>query len=227
MSNDVSSSSSPTRRGTDRISPSAVLGTLFLLAASVAFGILGPRMGQRGVRMSGTPLIDLQQKVLLEFRSSLDGFGNGERREREVGESAPDLSALDIVFEDEEKLEMLGTPVTVFRYRDEGSGSSRPLQIFRVSEPRAFIRSDALGRQLPVLSGVRIEETVDIGLPGFLVGLVILGFEEHASIVVTLGLDRALDVANLIDPPVEPDSEEVSETLVTILGDPARPMKVG
>ena len=177
--------------------------------------------------MSGTPLVDLQQKVLLEFRASLDGFGEGEPPARGAGQSVPDLSSLEIVFEGEENLEMLGTPVTVFRYRDESSGSGRPLQIFRVLEPRAFIRSDALGRQLPVLSGVRIEETVDIGLPGFLAGLVILGFEEHASIVVTLGLDRALDVANLIDPPVEPDSEEVSETLVTILGDPARPMKIG
>ncbi|MAC18661.1 MAG: hypothetical protein CMJ23_03095 [Phycisphaerae bacterium] len=197
------------------------------MAAAVAFGILGPRMGQRGVRISGTPLADLQHKVLLEFRASLDGFGDAEGSEREGVESAPDLSSLEIIFEGKENLELLGTRVTVFRYRDEGSGSSRPLQIFQVSEPRAFVRSDALGRQLPLLSGVRIEETVDIGLPGFLAGLVILGFEDHASIVVTLGLDRALDVANLIDPPVESDSEDVSEMLVTILGDPARPMKVG
>lgn len=197
------------------------------MAAAVAFGVLGPRMGQRGVRMAGTPLVDLQQEVLMEFRGSLEGYEIDGRPERPLREGAWDLGSLEIVFEDEENLDLLGIAATVLRYRDETSGSSRPLQIFRISQPRAFIRSDALGRQLPLLPGVRIEETVDIGLPGFPAGLVILGFEDHALIVVTLGLERALDVANLIDPPAEPDSEAALEVLVTILGDPARPMKVG
>ena len=72
-----------TNQAKGRISIPAALGALALVAGAIVFGVLGPRMGQRGIRLGGTPLsevrdlaIDLYGVWLLDETSEEQGSGN-------------------------------------------------------------------------------------------------------------------------------------------------------
>ncbi|MEE2972491.1 MAG: hypothetical protein VX672_05145 [Planctomycetota bacterium] len=209
------------RRGTNRISPSAVLGTLFLLASAIALGVLGPRMGQRGVRMSGTPLSEVQFVLVDRFRASL-GSSPGEPITSEI---APDLSDLGFELVGERELDLFDRAVRIDRYR--GSARAAPLEIVRLGSPRSLIRFDPLGRQLPLLPGVRIEDAVEIGIGELQVGMVVLGLEDEAVIVLGIGLEEVRRVADELVPPSEELPAFDSLVRGTILESPTGPMNIG
>lgn len=198
-----------------------MLGTLFLLASAIALGVLGPRMGQRGVRISGTPLSEVQYVLVDRFRESL----RRSPAEPIASRTAPDLSSLGFELVGEGELDLFDQAVRIEQYR--GTDREPPLDIVRLESPRTLIRFDPLGRQLPLLPGVRIEDAVDVGIPGVLVGMVVLGLEEEALIVLTVGLDEARRVADeLVPPPEEPPASE-SLARGTMLDGPSRPMNMG
>ncbi|MCP4798063.1 MAG: hypothetical protein GY885_18065, partial [Phycisphaeraceae bacterium] len=80
-------------RGSARVSLPAVLAALAMVAASVLFGIYGPRMQQRGVRVAGTPLADLIKAVSRSAASysppRIDRFADDESDEDDTGDAGP------------------------------------------------------------------------------------------------------------------------------------------
>ena len=178
-------------------------------------------MGQRGVRVSGTPLSEVQYVLADRFRETLRRSG----ADVISSDTAPDLNSLGFELVGEMELDLLGRSVRTEQY--SGKDQAVPLDVVRLESPGTLIRFDPLGRQLPLLPGVRIEDTVDIGLPGVLVGMVVLGLEDEALIVLTIGLEEAREVADLLVPPPEEPPPFDSLVQGAILEGTPRPMNIG
>ena len=171
--------------------------------------------------MSGTPLSEVQYVLVDRFRDSLGRIPG----ESITSETAPDLSDLGFELVGERELDLFDRAVRIDRYR--GSARAAPLEIVRLDSPRSLIRFDPLGRQLPVLPGVRIEDAVDVGIGGLQVGMVVLGLEDEAVIVLGIGLEEVRRVADELVPPSEELPAFDSLVRGTILESPTGPMNIG
>jgi hypothetical protein len=60
-----------------------------MVAGAVLFGLLGPRMGQRGMRIHGIPATTLQAAVLAVLDGEIDEFIESGIRWRKQQEAAP------------------------------------------------------------------------------------------------------------------------------------------
>ena len=201
-----------------RISLSAVIGALLLVAGAIAFGIHGPRMGQRGIWLEGTPLseawfhsIDLyldgfgQQRDALSSRES----GDLDDRARPIVAAA---EALGWTLEGGRSVDVFGGGVVDWFTRP---GGGTPLMVLTLEDPWRFTFFDALGRQRPLAPGVRVIEAVPLfdlpwlaaRIPAFgdvdELGVVVLGLRDEGVVIVSGGLDAAQEVADELDPPSE------------------------
>jgi hypothetical protein len=226
----------------------AILGTLVLVAGAVAFGVLGPRMGQRGMRLRGIPATRLQDAVIGEIFGDLtrgthadviqaEALGDPDPQrvmrvairdlEEVLGPAVepPGLSEAGFELVGSRRLDLLQVPAVRLDYRSEETG--RTLVLIELADPLAFVHFDTLGRQLPLLPGTRIEEAIPLDPSGRIlppVGMVMLGFDGRATVIVTIDPDVAGEVADLIEPVIPADSSSAVEGVATILEGPLEPM---
>ena len=222
-------------RGSARVSLPAVLAALAMVAASVLFGIYGPRMQQRGVRVAGTPLADLIKAVSRSAASysppRIDRFADDESDEDDTGDAGPSDAVRTAI---KDMAEVLGPGVepSSLSTRDlalVGSAIERNLAgaagvrlvyesdrsgdrvfVFEVRDAMQFTHFDSLGRYLPLLSGTRIQEELELG-PTRL-GLVILGFDDRATVIIAIDVETAVDVADAIRPVLRPEESSTEST---------------
>ncbi|MCP4011638.1 MAG: hypothetical protein GY728_00875 [Phycisphaeraceae bacterium] len=222
-------------RGSARVSLPAVLAALAMVAASVLFGIYGPRMQQRGVRVAGTPLADLIKAVSRSAASysppRIDRFADDESDEDDTGDAGPSDAVRTAI---KDMAEVLGPGVepSSLSTRDlalVGSAIERNLAgaagvrlvyesdrsgdrvfVFEVRDAMQFTHFDSLGRYLPLLSGTRIQEELELG-PTRL-GLVILGFDDRATVIIAIDVETAVEVADAIRPVLRPEESSTEST---------------
>ncbi len=232
------------RRGPGaRISPIAVLGTLVLVAGAVLFGVHGPRMGQRGIRIQGIPATNLRDAILDQVLGDPDGDRDAvqireiEAESGTVVESAigqlgsvfgpavepPVLSDVGFELAGSRRLDLLGHAAVRLDYRSVER--RRPAWIFELSDPLDFVHFDDRGRQQPLLPGTRIQETLHLGprgdrgqFPSFT--LVILATDGMATVIVALDPEDADEIAARIEPGGDSDPDSVDEVVATILEGP-------
>lgn len=231
----------PRRRAGARVSPIAVLGTLLLVAGAIVFGVHGPRMGQRGVRIQGIPATSLRDAVLDQVLGDHGGdpahphgFASAASEPGVVVESAighlgsvfgpavepPVLGEVGFDLVGARRVEVLGHAAVRLDYRSGASG--RLAVLFEIADPLDFIHFDDRGRQQPLLPGTRIQETLHLGagrgpggLPSFT--LVILASDGMATVVVALDPEDADEIAARIEPGGDSDADSVHEVVATIL----------
>ena len=225
-------------RRTSGLSTLAVLATLTLIVGSIALGIFGPRMGQRGTRLAGEPLSDLRNEVeqlyqvaVSATRRDVDEDPEGAARQAvtEVFGPAmaiPDLTGEDCVLEGAMILSVAGHRAVWLRYR-RSADRRWPVMVLLVAEPHDLLHFDPLGRYLPLAPGVRFEETLEgPGMrPSRAPGLVIHAQDGYAVVVVATPLDVAVEIENAILP-AEPEIPSEIEVVAGILetGRSAGPM---
>ena len=220
MSNDPSN-----KKGTaGRISLPAVLGALALVAGSILFGVLGPRMGQRGLRFSGTPLSDVRDAAIEIY----GGWFFGSMRDaKSSGEAYSEVLEPDFEPRGSKPID-LGPVGSATAYWFTRPGEDVPVLVFELLDPTRFVYFDSLGRQRPLQPGERIEESIDLedvdwvrelGRPRrgpespnprrlfaeAALGVVVLGLGEEAVVILAPGLEEAVEAANRIAPPIEAD----------------------
>lgn len=208
-----------------------MLAALSMVAAAVLFGIYGPRMQQRGVRVGGTPLADLIKAVSRSAASyspprsepdvgrdddsrtadgSVDLTASGSVRAAikdmaEVlgpGVEPPSLLSRDLVLVGSAiERNLAGAGGVRLVYESDRSGDR--VFVFEVQDAMQFTHFDPRGRYLPLLSGTRIEEELELG-PTRL-GLVILGFDDRATVIIAIDVETAVEVADAIRPVLRPD----------------------
>ena len=206
-----------------------------MVAASVLFGIYGPRMQQRGVRVAGTPLADLIKAVSRSAASysppRIDRFADDESDEDDTGDAGPSDAVRTAI---KDMAEVLGPGVepSSLSTRDlalVGSAIERNLAgaagvrlvyesdrsgdrvfVFEVRDAMQFTHFDSLGRYLPLLSGTRIQEELELG-PTRL-GLVILGFDDRATVIIAIDVETAVEVADAIRPVLRPEESPTEST---------------
>lgn len=201
-----------------------------MVAASVLFGVYGPRMQQRGVRLAGTPLADLIKAVSRSAASysapRFDRFEDsggasdgaeesGDPRRTGVvrtaiedmeevlgpGVEPPKLATRDLLLVGSAiERNLAGAGGVRLVYESERSGDR--VFVFEVHDAMQFTHFDSLGRYLPLLSGTRIEEELELG-PARL-GLVILGFDDRATVIIAIDVETAAEVADAIRPILRP-----------------------
>jgi hypothetical protein len=220
MSNDPVKST----RTSGRISVPAALGALALMVGAIVFGILGPRMGQRGLRLVGTPLSEVRDFGIEVYGAwFLGGSWKGEPSEERftqvesLGFQSEGSSVLD--------LDVVGGAVAHWFVRP---GGETPILVLELLDPGRFIHFDPLGRQRPLVTGDRIEESIELRsvpwareagnafrrgpavrelLSSGSLGVVVLGLGDHAVVIIAPGLEPAVEVADRIEPVIEPDGE--------------------
>jgi hypothetical protein len=236
------------RTPSPRLSFPAILGTLVLLAAAVAFGVLGPRMGQRGMRIRGIPATVLQEAVLGELLGEVEGDGSSdimhagirvdsdparamaaaiEHLERTLGPAVEPPNLVDAGFElvGSRRLAILDVEAVRLDYRSTETGQLAVL--IELADPLAFVHFDTLGRQLPLVPGTRIGEAIVLDAArgaSVSIGMVMLGFEGRATVVVTVDPEVAAQIADLIESVDSTESDAVIQGVATILEGPLEPM---
>lgn len=203
-----------------RISLPAALGALALVAGSILFGVLGPRMGQRGIRLSGTPLSEVRDVAIDIYGGWFLGRIEDLESSMEAYPGIPELG-----------FEPRGSEATG-NGPDGGAtahwfarpGDDVPVLVFQLENPSRFVYFDSLGRQRPLLPGDRIEESIDLEAVDWVrelarsrrrdldprrlfveaaLGVVVLGLGEEAVVVIAAGLEEAVEVADRIAPAIE------------------------
>ena len=207
-----------------RISLPAVLGALALVAGSILFGVLGPRMGQRGLRFSRTPLSEVRDVAIDLY----GGWFLGQIENLEpLAEAYPEI--LELSFERKGSAATgTGSGGGATTHWFARPGDDVPVLVFQLEDPTRFVYFDSLGRQRPLLPGDRIEESIDLEAvdwvrklvtrprksdrPDFrrliaegALGVVVLGLGEEAVVVIAAGLEEAAEVADRIAPAIEAD----------------------
>ncbi|MCP4497910.1 MAG: hypothetical protein GY825_14180 [Phycisphaeraceae bacterium] len=222
-------------RGSARVSLPAVLAALAMVAASVLFGIYGPRMQQRGVRVAGTPLADLIKAVSRSAASysppRIDRFADDESDEDDTGDAGPSDAVRTAIKDMAEvlgpgvepsslatrNLALVGSAIernlagaAGVRLVYESDRSGDRVFVFEVRDAMQFTHFDSLGRYLPLLSGTRIQEELELG-PTRL-GLVILGFDDRATVIIAIDVETAVEVADAIRPVLRPEESSTEST---------------
>ena len=220
-----------TNRAHGRISIPAALGALALVAGAIVFGVLGPRMGQRGIRLGGTPLseirdlaIDLYGIRLLGGTSDLEAPGEGFSEIESLGFRSKGTEII--------QLAELGKASSHWFSNAEEESS---ILVLELEDASRFIYFDPLGRQRPLMPDERVEESIDLStaawprnlmpapfenrpfenwpleskpelrriLANGSLGVAILGLEGRVVVVVAPDLDQAVEAADAIAPPIE------------------------
>ena len=214
-----------TTRSRGRISVPAALGAIALVIAAIVFGVLGPRMGQRGIRLGGTPLseirdlaVDLYGVRLLGGTADLESPGMGYLEIEKLGFQSRGTETIE--------LDRLGR-ASGHWFRDQDAKSS--ILVLEVPDSSRFVYFDPLGRQRPLLPGERIEESIGLNtvewarewprspvvspadarteleniLEGGTLGVTILGLGGEVVVVVAPDFDEAVEIADLIAPGIE------------------------
>ena len=211
-----------TNRAKGRISIPAALGALALVAGAIVFGVLGPRMGQRGIRLGGTPLsevrdlaIDLYGVWLLDNTSDLEASA----------EEFSQIEALGFVSEGAKviQLDVFGKASSHWFAHPE---EERSILVLELEDSSRFIYFDPLARQRPLMPDERVEESIGLDSVGWVrnlmlprspkkrselrkilsarsLGVVILGLGGRVVVVVAPDLDQAVEAADRIAPPIE------------------------
>jgi hypothetical protein len=236
------------RSTSPRLSFPAILGTLVLVAGAVTFGVLGPRMGQRGMRVRGIPATVLQDAVLGELLGEADGSGSSDlmhggsridsdpeqamivatkHLEGTLGPAVEPPLLVDAGFElvGSRRLAILDVEAVRLDYRSTETGQLAVL--IELADPLAFVHFDTLGRQLPLVPGTRIGEAIVLDAArgaSVSIGMVMLGFEGRATVVVTVDPEVAAQIADLIESVDSTESDAVIQGVATILEGPLEPM---
>ena len=136
----------------------------------------------------------------------------------------PVLSEAGFELTGSRRMELLGHAAVRLDYRSLDRG--RPAWLFELSDPLDFVHFDDRGRQQPLLPGTRIQETLHLDprgergqFPSFT--LVILATDGMATVVVALDPEDADEIAALIEPGGDSESDDsVDEVVATILESP-------
>ncbi len=123
------------------------------------------------------------------------------------------------------RLRLLGVDAVRLNYRSRSTG--RAAVLFEIADPLEFVHFDTLGRQIPLVPGTRIESSILLEPSGGLlppIGMVMIGVEGRATVIVTLGPEVAEEIADLVEPGDSSDSESVIEGVATILERGLEPM---
>ncbi len=226
----------------------AILGTLVLVAGAVTFGVLGPRMGQRGMRIRGIPATVLQEAVLSELLGSIDGDQSSDLMhgglridadpaeamgkaikylEETLGPAVEPPLLIDAGFElvASRRTVILGVDAVRLDYRSRETG--RLAVLIELADPLAFVHFDTLGRQLPLIPGTRIGEEIALQASrgaSISIGMVMLGFQGRATVIVAVDPEVAAEIADLIESVDSPESDAGIEDVATILEGPLGPM---
>ena len=219
-----------------------------LVGGAVVFGLTGPRMGQRGMRIRGIPATRLQEAVMADVLGDRTEFGFSDiihagvvvdpDPERVAAVATRDLVDVlgpaveppvltDAGFElvGSRRLELVGVQAVRLNYRSEDTG--RSAVVYELADPLAFVHFDTLGRQLPLMPGTRIAESILLEPSGGLLpamGMVMIGIEGRATVIVTLGPEVAAEIAELVEPANQADSDSAVEGVATILEGGLEPM---
>ena len=216
-----------TNRAKGRISIPAALGALALVAGAIVFGVLGPRMGQRGIRLGGTPLSEIRDLAIdLYGIRLLDDSSDLEASAEEYSE----IEALGFVSEGTEiiQLDELGIASSHWFSNAEEESS---ILVLELDDASRFIYFDPLGRQRPLMPDERVEESIGLdsvgwawnlmlrGVPpevppekqselekirtGGPLGVAILGLEGGVVVVVAPDQEQAAEAADAIAPRIE------------------------
>jgi hypothetical protein len=80
-----------------------------------------------------------------------------------------------------------------------------------VADAARFTHFDPLGRHLPLLPGARILEEIDQGVERL--GLVILGIDGHATVIIAINLEKAILIADVIRPVLAPGDSDAESSV--------------
>ncbi len=205
------------------VSIAAVLGALILVVGSVGLGVFGPRMGQRGTRVPGESLSVLRDGVFQALRETPSANETdadvdprtvaGAMIENVFGPGivVPALEGQGLRLDEATVVELAGRRAVRLRYQDVDDGHR--VVVFLVSDPHDFLHFDALGRHLPLMPGVRVEEEFPgrRGQADILLAMVVQAQEGHAVVVVARTLEEAIKVEEAILPP---EPEIVADSII-------------
>ena len=217
-------------RRSQGFSLAAIFCTVVLIAASISLGIYGPRMSQRGTRISGEPLSALRNESVHLYEVACttpqrdDGDASAEAEaaiSRVFGTAmeVPDLSGQECRLEGAMELLVAGHRAVWLRYRQERARF--PVMLLLVAEPHDLLHFDVLGRHLPLVPGSRIEEELvwpdPYPLPS--AGMVIRALDGSAMVFIATPPDRAVEIERAILP-AEPEIGEEIDAVTSILESP-------
>ena len=206
----------------------AVLGTLTVIAGSISLGIYGPRMGQRGTRIAGEPLSVLRNEVAQLYEVAVTATRRDADEDPEAAARTaisevfgpdvpvPDLTEEGCRIEGAMALAVADHRSVWLRYRQDSS--RRPVMILLVSEPHDLFHFDVLGRHLPLIPGVRVEDELEwpFMTPVPRAGFVIRAMDGYAVVIVASPLERAVEIEEAIlpvEPKITPEIEVVAGIL--------------
>ena len=185
---------------------SAVIGALLLVAGAIAFGIHGPRMGQRGIWLEGTPLSEAWFYSIDLYLDWFDPRQPDSLASRESGvfdEPARSIvaaaEALGWTLEGGRSVDAFGGVVDWFtrpgkRDTAHGADARGSVAIHLLRRPRTAAAATP---------GVRVIEAVPLfelpwpaaGIPAFgdvdELGVVVPGLRDEGVVIVSGGLDAA------------------------------------
>ncbi|MDA1027373.1 MAG: hypothetical protein O3A19_13220 [Planctomycetota bacterium] len=224
----MSNSTTPGRPGRDRpparISGPAVLAALSMVAAAILFGIYGPRMQQRGAPLDGTPLVDLLKAISrsattappIRVDDADDPIVQIRQATRDLDEvlgpgiEPPVLEEVGLILVGSIiERDLAGTSGVQLTYESRNSGER--VFIFEVADAARFTHFDPLGRHLPLLPGARISEEIEQGAERL--GLVILGIDGHAIVIIAINLEKANLIADVIRPVLAPGDSDAESSV--------------
>lgn len=199
-------------RGIHHVSIPAVFGVLLFVIGAIAFGIWGPRMGQRVLNVNGQPLEDLIAAVVQnhriamragiypgvatplhheEARSIIEKYINVEVAVPDLKELGWTLRAADGAWGD-----LSQAPRTVeLIYTRQGQGRQNYLLAHLIIDPENWLHFDALGRQVPLTPHSRIDDVRDLG-EGYEFGISVVCLPTYAVVVTSLDPKGASEVAD-------------------------------
>lgn len=226
------------------ISILAVLGVLVLVAGSVVFGTMGPRMRQRVMIAPGRPLAELIEVTVHDSagwpaRRNTPAMHPEEARSvisqrlgRDVG--PPDFAEAGWVLDQATDVrDLLGTGISVIRliYRSTDQQGPGMLVAYLVPDPSRWVHFDELGRQTPLLPGARVDDIVELGR-GQVLGTSILCRDGYAVLIIASGetaAETALDdlEAGLNGKPAENPAPDTPTAMLRGDSEPMRSVPSG
>lgn len=199
-------------RRIQHVSIPAVFGVLLFVIGAIAFGIWGPRMGQRVLNVNGHPLGDLIDAVIQNhaaamregrYRDEATPLHHEEVRHitekyMDVEVAMPDLTELgwtlctaDVAWSD-----LRQAPRTVeLIYTRQDQARQEYLLAHLLIDPEIWLHFDALGRQVPLTPHSRIDDARDLG-EGFELGISVVCLPQYAVVVTSLDPKGASEVAD-------------------------------
>ena len=221
---------SNTKWAKGRISIPAALGAIALVIGAVVFGVLGPRMGQRGIRLGGTPLSEVCDLAVDLYGVRLLG---GTADLEAPGEGFPEIETLGFGSKGTEVIRLDGLGLA-WGHWFSNPEEERSILVLEIEDSNRFVYFDPLGRQRPLMPNERVEESIELVtvgwardfmqnplriprdstqfqvrpelrriLAGGSLGVTIFGLKGRVVVVVAPDLDQAVEAADRIAPPIE------------------------